>query len=158
MSTAEEGKLMKNVPESLLRVTVQRQIILDELRKSNHPTACELYDMVRRHLPRIGLGTVYRNLDTMADLGLILKLEVGGSQKRFDAMIEPHYHIRCARCNRVENINVDVIQDIAQAAAEKTSYRILGHHVEFTGLCPKCQAANPDLIPPNVSEDKFCSP
>lgn len=143
---------MKKVAE-IMRSTNQRQIILEELRKANHPTACELYDRVRRRLPRIGLGTIYRNLDVMADCGLVLKLEVGGSQKRFDALTEPHYHIRCARCNKVDDIDVDVIQDIAQAAAEKTSYRILGHHVEFTGLCPKCQVSNPDLIPPNVSKD-----
>jgi Fur family transcriptional regulator, ferric uptake regulator len=143
---------MKKVAE-IMRSTNQRQIILEELRKANHPTACELYDRVRRRLPRIGLGTIYRNLDVMADCGLVLKLEVGGSQKRFDALTEPHYHIRCARCNKVDDIDVDVIQDIAQAAAEKTLYRILGHHVEFTGLCPECQISNPELIPPNVSKD-----
>ena len=66
-----------------MRLTTQRQIILEELEKvTSHPTANEVYDMVRRRLPRIGLGTVYRNLELMADSGIILKLEVGGTQKR----------------------------------------------------------------------------
>jgi Fur family ferric uptake transcriptional regulator len=129
-----------NAPDPMVRITKQRQIILEELQKAkNHPTACELYDVVRKRLPRIGLGTVYRNLELMAENGLILKLEVGGSQKRFDAELIPHYHIRCSRCNKVENIAVDVIRDIVGAAARKTSYNILGHHVEFSGECPECQ-------------------
>jgi Fur family ferric uptake transcriptional regulator len=129
-----------NAPDPMIRITIQRQILLEELGKTKkHPTACELYDIVRKRLPRIGLGTVYRNLELMADAGLILKLEVGGTQKRFDADIEPHYHIRCCRCSKVENIEVDVIHDIVQAAAQKTSYNIIGHHIEFSGECPECQ-------------------
>ncbi|WP_417915229.1 Fur family transcriptional regulator [Candidatus Electronema sp. JM] len=129
-----------NAPDPMNRRTIQRQILLEELGKArNHPTACELYDIVRKRLPRIGLGTVYRNLELMADTGLILKLEVGGSQKRFDAELEPHYHIRCCRCGKVENIEMDIIQNIVQAAAKKTSYNIIGHHIEFIGDCPECQ-------------------
>jgi len=71
-----------------MRLTTQRQIILEELAKvTSHPTANEVYDMVRKRLPRIGLGTVYRNLELMADSGVILKIEVGGTQKRFDATV-----------------------------------------------------------------------
>ena len=82
-----------------IRLTTQRQIILEELSKvTTHPTASELYDMVRKRLPRIGLGTVYRNLELMAESGMILKIEVGGTQKRFDATTDEHYHIRCSRC------------------------------------------------------------
>jgi Fur family ferric uptake transcriptional regulator len=125
--------------DPIIRMTTQRQILLEELAKANHPTACELYDMVRKRLPRIGLGTVYRNLEVLAEGGIILKLEVGGSQKRFDADTEPHYHIRCSVCSKVENIEMDVIHDLVRAAAKKTAYKIVRHHVEFTGVCPECQ-------------------
>ncbi|MCI5145238.1 MAG: transcriptional repressor [Candidatus Electrothrix sp. AR3] len=129
-----------NAPEPMIRLTTQRQILLEELSKvTNHPTACELYDMVRKRLPRIGLGTVYRNLELMADNGMILKLEVGGSQKRFDAITEPHYHVRCSKCNKVEDIEVKVFEDLIEAASNKTTYNIMGHHVEFSGECPECQ-------------------
>lgn len=130
-----------NEPESIVRLTTQRQILLEELKraKNYHPTACELYELMRKRLPRIGLGTVYRNLELLAEGGVIVKLEVGGSQKRFDADTEPHYHIRCAHCNKVENIDVDVFQDIVEAAAKKTNYNIIGHHIEFFGECPECQ-------------------
>ena len=129
-----------NTPESMIRLTTQRQILLEELSKvTSHPTACELYEMVRKRLPRIGLGTVYRNLEIMSDSGMILKLELGGSQKRFDATTDPHYHVRCSICGKMDDVMLQVQENITKSAAEKTSYRILGHNVEFTGECPACQ-------------------
>ena len=129
-----------NAPTPMIRLTTQRQIILEELSKvKTHPTASEVYDMVRKRLPRIGLGTVYRNLELMAENGIIVKLEVGGTQKRFDATTDAHYHIRCSCCGRVDDINVPVIDSLVDAAAENSSYQIIGHHIEFTGICSKCR-------------------
>jgi Fur family ferric uptake transcriptional regulator len=128
---------MEQLPN--MRLTTQRQIILEELGKvTSHPTANEVYDMVRKRLPRIGLGTVYRNLELMADSGIILKLEVGGTQKRFDATIEPHYHIRCTSCGKVDDIAMEVQGQINRAAEKASNYIILGHHVEFSGICEEC--------------------
>ena len=128
-----------NAPTNMFRLTTQRQIILEELAKvRTHPTASELYDMVRKRLPRIGLGTVYRNLELMAENGMILKLEVGGTQKRFDATTDNHYHIRCSTCGKVDDIDVPVADSFIEKAGETSSYHILGHHVEFAGICPRC--------------------
>ncbi len=123
-----------------MRLTTQRQVILEELSKvTSHPTANEVYDMVRKRLPRIGLGTVYRNLELMAESGIILKLEVGGTQKRFDATTETHYHIRCTRCDKVDDIEIPVQYHINEAASATTNYQIIGHHIEFSGICRNCQ-------------------
>jgi Fur family ferric uptake transcriptional regulator len=122
-----------------MRLTTQRQIILEELGKvTSHPTANEVYDMVRKRLPRIGLGTVYRNLELLAENGVILKLEVGGTQKRFDATIESHYHIRCSVCGRVDDVDMEVQEEINETAAKSCDYKILGHHIEFSGTCQEC--------------------
>ena len=121
---------------SNMRLTTQRQIILEELSKvRSHPTANEVYDMVRKRLPRIGLGTIYRNLELMAESGIILKLEVGGTQKRFDATVETHYHIRCTSCGRVDDIDIQVQDNINEIAAQSSDYKVLGHHIEFSGIC-----------------------
>jgi len=129
-----------NAPTPMIRLTTQRQIILEELAKvKTHPTASEVYDMVRKRLPRIGLGTVYRNLELMAENGIILKLEVGGTQKRFDATTDAHYHIRCSSCGRVDDMEMEVMDSLMEAAADHSSYQILGHHVEFSGICSECQ-------------------
>lgn len=124
---------------SNMRLTTQRQIILEELGKvRSHPTANEVYDMVRKRLPRIGLGTIYRNLELMAESGIILKLEVGGTQKRFDATVETHYHIRCTSCGRVDDIDIKVQDNINEIAARSCDYKVLGHHIEFSGICEDC--------------------
>lgn len=125
--------------QSDIRLTPQRQVILEELAKvKTHPTANEVYDMVRKRLPRIGLGTVYRNLELMADNGMILKLEVGGSQKRFDATTDLHYHIRCTCCGKVDDIELGAMPQLDQLASDTSDYQVLGHHIEFAGICETC--------------------
>jgi len=129
-----------------MRLTTQRQIILEELGKvTSHPTANEVYDMVRKRLPRIGLGTVYRNLELMSENGIILKLEVGGTQKRFDATVESHYHIRCSVCGKVDDIDIEVQEEINETAAKSSNYKILGHHIEFSGICDDCSTEEKKL-------------
>jgi Fur family ferric uptake transcriptional regulator len=87
-----------------MRMTKQRRLILDELRKKNdHPTADILYDRVRKHMPRISLGTVYRNLEILTALGEIQTLELSGTQKRYDGIPGKHYHIRCLHCGRLDD-------------------------------------------------------
>lgn len=122
-----------------MRLTNQRQVIIEELRQvTSHPTAGELYDMVRKRLPRIGLGTVYRNLELLSEAGVIMKLETGGEQKRFDGNPGAHYHIRCNACGKVDDMPIARIHGIDDQAAEYCGYKILGHHIEFTGICPDC--------------------
>ena len=103
------------------RMTRQRMVILEELKKvRTHPTADELYAMVRARLPRISLGTVYRNLDFLAETGEILKLEAAGSIRRFDGDIRPHQHIRCTNCGRVGDVMSSVpVPDIAGRSEER---------------------------------------
>ena len=123
-----------------LRMTHQRDSILRELRHNlTHPTADELYESIRRTLPRISLATVYRNLETLAAKGLIKKIETSGRQKRFDGELHEHHHILCIRCHRVENLpTLDVTLPSADPEASR-GYRITGCRIEFFGLCPTCQ-------------------
>ena len=122
-----------------LRMTRQRQVILEELRKVNtHPSADEVYEMVRKRLPRISLGTVYRNLEILSESGDIKKLEPGCSLKRFDGNPSEHFHIRCIRCDRIADVPMACDFEIDLADMTPTEYEILGHRLEFFGLCPYC--------------------
>src|SRR5210317_493923 len=133
------GGVPVNELDNNMRLTNQRQVIIEELKKvTSHPTANEVFDMVRKRLPRIGLGTVYRNLDLLSDRGIIKKLEVGGEQKRFDGDTSPHYHIRCINCNRVDDIFIERHKDLEKSAALCCNFKILDHHVQFSGICSKC--------------------
>lgn len=124
-----------------MRMTRQRKIILEELQRMDcHPTADELYDQVRKVLPRISLATVYRNLEVLSESGRILKLELAGSQKRFDWDARNHYHIRCIRCDRIDNAPLDLLGNLENDMKSETGYQVVGHRLEFFGLCQKCQS------------------
>lgn len=124
------------------RNTRQRQVVLEELKKlTSHPTAAELHEFARRHLPKISLGTVYRNLELLAAKGVIQKLEHSGSESRFDGNPKQHPHVRCVRCGRVDDLH-DLPGDAVKHDFKTLSnYEILGYHLEFIGLCPACQKA-----------------
>jgi len=129
--------------EKCLRTTRQRMIILEELKKHNdHPSADEIYERVRKRLPRISLGTVYRNLEVLSELGEIQKLELSGSLKRYDGIPGKHYHIRCVQCNRVDDAPIAPLNRIENELYNTTVYEIIGHNLEFTGLCPDCTRKN----------------
>lgn len=104
----------------------------------SHPSAEEVYQVVRKHLPRISLGTVYRNLEILSELGEIQKLEAVGSLKRFDGNPKPHYHIRCIGCNRLVDSPVAPLIKTGDEIHSATDYQILGHRFEFLGVCPSC--------------------
>jgi Fe2+ or Zn2+ uptake regulation protein/predicted transcriptional regulator len=123
-----------------LRMTHQREIILDELNKSQtHPTADELYESLKRKLPRISLATVYRNLEILSGVGLIKKLEISGRQKRFEGVQEQHNHVFCTQCQRVDNIPTPISQTPYFGPMQEQGYRITGCRIEFFGICQKCQ-------------------
>ena len=121
-----------------LRMTHQREVILDELNRSKtHPTADELYERIKKKLPRVSLATVYRNLDILSEAGLIKKLEISGRQKRFDWDPGEHDHVYCIHCQRVDNIATSAATPPV-APQQERGYRITGCRIEFFGLCPKC--------------------
>ena len=133
-----------------IRMTPQRRVILQELeRMKSHPTADEMYEAARKVLPRISLGTVYRNLETMSRVGLIRKLEFGDTQKRFDDNApEGHYHVRCVSCGRLDDVAVRFVPSIEDAFRAGSDYEITGHQLVLTGLCPKCKETKSQ----NISE------
>jgi Fur family ferric uptake transcriptional regulator len=119
-------------------MTRQRQVILEELRKVDcHPTADELYLMVRSRLPRVSLGTVYRNLDVLFRNGEIQKLDAGG-QHRFDGDVRNHYHVRCQGCGRIDDVFGEALEALAMPRSSAHDYEITGYRLEFDGLCPAC--------------------
>lgn len=126
--------------EMNFRLSKQRKVILEELRKvSSHPTADEVYDMVRRILPRISLGTVYRNLEFLCSKGLVLKLGGPGQQKRFDGHADPHPHIRCEVCSRIVDVMDEVKTPVLPEGCDQ-GFTILNCNIEFVGICPDCRS------------------
>ncbi len=123
-----------------LRMTNQREIILRELIKSKrHLAADELYDIVKKIMPRISLATVYRNLEILSEAGLIRKLEISGRQKRFDYDPSEHDHVYCIVCHRVDNLEISHKGLSAAEFGAVAGYSITGYRLEIVGVCPECQ-------------------
>ena len=126
------------------RITTQRKIILEELKKlKTHPTAVELYEIVRKRLPKISLGTVYRNLEIMSEEGLVKKLEIPGREKRLDGDTSRHYHFRCSICGRVYDIFMDQtdIETMEKIIGKYTleNSEIKDINLEVVGVCSFCR-------------------
>lgn len=123
------------------RLTSQRRLIMEELQRARcHPTADEIYQRVRKHLPRISLGTVYRNLETLVEQGMIRKLDLVGSQKRFDVTLEDHCHVRCLGCGKVEDVFFTGAPPIEEMFTGVNDYQISAVRFELVGYCPDCKA------------------
>lgn len=124
----------------MLRKSRQREKILELLRSTDgHPTAEQIYSMLKPEMKRLSLGTVYRNLNVLVGQGLAKKLEFGSSFDRYDAVVSNHYHLVCEKCGSVYDLPMEADTGIVKLAAEKTSFIIRDHRIEFFGLCKKCQ-------------------
>ena len=121
---------------ALQRFSHQREEIYQAVcATKEHPSAQMVYDTLKPHMPKLSLGTVYRNLHQMAQEGRLLELD--GPVTRYDATIEPHTHIRCQRCERVADL--DLPYDTAlDRTAEAGGWNVSGHHLMFQGICPAC--------------------
>ena len=124
---------------SFQRMTEQRRIILETLRNTtSHPTADWVYARVREQLPSISLGTIYRNLRSLAEKGDILRLSYGSGQDRYDGDSRPHYHFRCSRCDSVYDITLPYDLPLDSRAAPHCPGVITEHRLEFIGICADC--------------------
>lgn len=103
-----------------------------------HPTAETVYLDIKQEFPNISLGTVYRNLNLLADTGEILRISPGNGPDRFDGNTKPHYHFICAECGDVLDMDLAPQADLEEMASRSFQGTISGHVTHFFGLCPKC--------------------
>ncbi len=123
-----------------LKYSRQRQVIYDFLMtRKDHPTADVVYMNVRQKYQNISLGTVYRNLTLLADMGEIQRLRVGDGIDHFDADTSNHCHFVCSKCGSVTDLAVDSIEEIIETARRNFDGQIQGHVTYFYGICDQCQ-------------------
>ena len=123
-----------------LKYSRQRESIKEFLRsRTDHPTADTVYENLRQIYPNISLGTVYRNLSLLSDIGEIRKLTNFGSADRYDGRVAPHSHFMCTKCNRVIDMQSDSLNGILeQAAAEFIHGKVFDVDASFYGICKEC--------------------
>ena len=122
------------------RNTKQRQVILEELQKmKTHPTASRLYAVLRRRMPKLSLGTVYRNLELLSRMGIIQKIKFSNDEARYDGTVVQHDHLRCVCCGRLDDAPGPPLAISRKGKEDRGGYKISGHRLEFLGLCPRCR-------------------
>ena len=125
------------------RETKQREAILRVLMNTkSHPTADLIYDEVKKEIPNISKGTVYRNLKVLQENGQVSELNLNGTISRFEVKQDSHYHFRCEKCGRVSDIDMPVDRELDRHIEKITGLKISYHQLEFRGLCKDCQKRN----------------
>ena len=126
----------------MLKYSKQRESIKNFLvTRYDHPTAETVYLNIRKEFPNISLGTVYRNLNLLAEIGEIQKLSPGIGPDRFDGNPAPHYHFICRHCGCVMDLTVSGLDHINILAGQDFDGEIEGHITYFYGVCPSCKAS-----------------
>ena len=123
----------------MLKYSRQRESIKKFLMtRTDHPTAETIYENLRKEYPKISLGTVYRNLSLLTDIGEIQTISTGVGPDRFDGNAQPHYHFICKRCGRVLDLKMQGLEHINLLAQHEFSGSIEEHTVFFYGHCEEC--------------------
>ena len=123
-----------------IRNSRQRNRILELLKDTDvHPTADWIYNKLKAEFPNLSLGTVYRNLNMLAEQGLIRKIDFGSTYDRYDANTDQHYHFVCEKCKKIIDLDMPADEKLNEKIKEKTGYRTYRHRIEFFGVCDKCE-------------------
>ncbi len=139
----EEKRLLSDyLKKNKLKATVQRELMLETfIGTEGHLSAEELFDIVRKKDPSIGLATVFRAFKVFVDAGLAQPVDLKDKKVRYEHKFKHghHDHLICASCGRVVEFFDRRIEELQEAVCKKYGYRIGGHSLEITGLCPKCK-------------------
>ena len=143
MVTALERDVRERFRRSGYTLTSQRRAVLEALKDfKGHPSAEEVYLVVKKKNPRVALGTVYQALSVLEEIGLIEAKHWSESPVRYDLNTEPHYDIRCVRCGEVTEIRGVEFEDFATRIRENTPYEVTNASLVIEGVCPNCQSKN----------------
>ncbi len=123
------------------RNTVQKNLVRNAVcEMKRHVTANEVYEFIKENHPKIGKGTVYRNLDILTSEGALRKVEVADGPNRFDFTLKNHYHVICVKCGEVSDVDMDEIPDLLEKIHNTHGMEFLEYDISFKGVCPKCSA------------------
>jgi Fur family transcriptional regulator, peroxide stress response regulator len=134
-------ELMEIFRQRGTRLTPQRVAILRLLAESRaHPSAAHLFSQIKKQFPTTSLATVYKTLTLLKEMGQVLELGFGEDDKRYDGNIpHPHPHLICIRCHSIIDPEVTVLPHLEKEVASVSGYDIVGHRLDFYGICPECR-------------------
>ena len=121
------------------RNTKQISVILDTIKMMpRHFTADDVYEEVKKEYPGLGQATVFRNLNKMAEEGILLRIEVPGGAREYELRAPKHYHAKCMKCGKLFDIEMDYMPNLEKKVKDAHGFQFSGHDIIFTGLCSSC--------------------
>lgn len=124
----------------------QREMILNTLKMNVvHPSAEYIHSVLKKEYPKMSLATVYRNLNQLAELGIIKKIDGLETIAHYDHNTHEHYHFICDKCKKVYDISSEIAPDVKNLTENKTGHKIIGHDITFHGICKECQNTKGDI-------------
>ncbi|MBD5634158.1 MAG: transcriptional repressor [Candidatus Eremiobacteraeota bacterium] len=124
--------------QSRYRLTKQRAAVLRALSDGTHLSAETILERVRRDMPGVSLGTIYRTLDILREIGLVQIFSYGGIAARYEATLEKHHHMLCSVCRSLVNVRAESLADIAHAIAADEGYTEIDFALTIVGPCADC--------------------
>ena len=135
---SERGYKMTPQRKEILRIFVEHS-------DYHHMSAEDVYAILRKKDSEIGLATVYRALDLLSKLGILVQIDFGDGCARYelntaDPKVHHHHHLICVKCKKVIEFEEDLLDDLEEVIAAESGFQILNHEVKFFGYCKDCQA------------------
>lgn len=145
VSTEKINKLKEELKDKGYKLTPQRRAILNSIIKSEeqrHLTAEEIYDLVKKNCPEIGLATVYRTVQLFEEMGVLVRLDLDDGCSRYELVDEneehQHHHLICNKCGKVIEVEGDLLEELENNIESTYKFRVLDHTVKFYGICENC--------------------
>jgi Fe2+ or Zn2+ uptake regulation protein len=138
---AARGDLRAALTRAGHRLTAQREAVFHALRATrSHPTAEEIFRIVRGRIPDISLATIYKALEAFESVGLCLRLADGDGPARYDARVDEHHHLRCVDCGRVVDVDAPAVRERVAGVAARQGFEVLECRLVLVGRCTTCRA------------------
>lgn len=135
----------EKLKEKGCKLTMQRRSVLDVMMEHDgeHLSTEEIYDQVKSKFPEIGLATVYRTVQLFEEMGIVDRLNLDDGCSRFElakeGRVHHHHHLICEKCNKVFEVEHDLLDDIEKEIEKKYGFKIHDHNVMFYGICKDCE-------------------
>lgn len=139
---SDQGSLRSTLHERGMRMTPQRQLVLDAVRELGHATPEEICKKVQGTAPTVNITTVYRALDLLEQLGLVRHTHLGHGAPTYSAEEHEHVHLACHRCGRIDEVAIELLDDLGKLLLAERGFELDPTHLALSGTCRACREAD----------------
>ncbi|MDI2031071.1 Fur family transcriptional regulator [Saccharopolyspora sp. TS4A08] len=139
---SDQGSLRSTLHQRGMRMTPQRQLVLDAVRELGHATPEQVCKKVQETAPTINITTIYRALDLLEQLGLVRHTHLGHGAPTYSAEEHEHVHLACHRCGRIDEVAIETMDELADKLRREHGFALDATHLALSGTCRECQNAD----------------